>query len=151
MIRISKQFSEPRRTPNTPTDAQPRRTPTKPSKQREPWQRKFYNSTSWRKLRASYIKQREAVDGGLCEECHEALGYIVHHKKHLTKANHDDFMVALNINNLSYVCKACHDQYDGHGIKNKLETPPCQFDSDGNPLPIPDDTPHWKYQKIDIS
>ncbi len=44
------------------------------------WAKAFYKSAAWQKCRDSYIAKRIAADGGLCEECQEELGYIVHHK-----------------------------------------------------------------------
>jgi len=80
------------------------------------WYKSFLNSKRWKRCRDSYIKYRVSVDGGMCEECRENLGYIVHHKKHVTEANVNVPDVALNHDNLMYVCKECHDMYEGHGI-----------------------------------
>lgn len=38
--------------------------------------RKFYDSTAWRKCRGAYIQHRMAVDGGMCETCHERPGCV---------------------------------------------------------------------------
>ena len=44
----------------------------------------FYDSSAWRKCRASYISKRQGIDGGMCERCRERPGYIVHHKTAIT-------------------------------------------------------------------
>ena len=82
--------------------------------------------------------ERQAIDGGLCEECGEALGYIVHHKITLTESNINNPDIALNFEYLEYVCKKCHDKFDGH-FKPKTATdilPMIGFDEDGQPFPI---------------
>jgi len=99
------------------------------------WAQQFYKSSSWIKCRNSYIQERINVDGGLCEECHKKPGYIVHHKMILTQGNITDSDISLNHNNLKYVCKECHDQFDGHGL-NKGERPLCLFDADGQPISL---------------
>ena len=84
------------------------------------------------------------MDGGLCEECHDKPGYIVHHKIEVTPDNINDAWVTLNINNLEYVCKDCHDRFEGHFIGKKKKN--CEkniensqkryiFDTDGFPTP----------------
>lgn len=65
----------------------------------------FYRSAAWKKCRQSYIDKRILIDGGLCEECHERAGYIVHHRTLLTPANIRDPEVSLNHANLEFVCK----------------------------------------------
>lgn len=89
------------------------------------------------------------IDGGRCEECVKQgksrpnQGYIVHHKTPLTEANIKDPNIALNEDNLMYVCKDCHDEYEGHGLpakprgrpKGSYEIKPiCKFDALGNPI-----------------
>ena len=79
------------------------------------------------------------IDGGRCEECVKQgksrpnQGYIVHHKIPLTEANIKDPNIALNEDNLMYVCKECHDEYEGHGIKKRTKTL-CSFDVNGKPI-----------------
>lgn len=99
------------------------------------WAKQFYKSDAWKLCRAGYIAERKAVDGGMCEACHERLGYIVHHKVILNQQNIQDPEIALNWNNLSYECKRCHDQHEGHGV-NCSALPVCEFDFDGNPIKI---------------
>jgi hypothetical protein len=99
----------------------------------KPWAKKFYKSAQWQDCRDSYIAERKATDGGLCEVCHDQPGYIVHHKIMLTPGNIDNPDIALNWGNLSYECKACHDLHEGHGVLNV--TPACcAFDIEGNPV-----------------
>ena len=56
----------------------------------QPWAARFYASGRWKKCRAGYIKFRRTIDGGLCEECRDKPGYIVHHKRALTPDNITD-------------------------------------------------------------
>ena len=73
------------------------------------WAKAFYTGKRWAQCRDGYIK---SVDG-LCEECAKrgkvVPGYIVHHKTKLTRENINDPDIALNWDNLMYVCKDCHD------------------------------------------
>ena len=101
----------------------------------KPWAKAFYKSDPWLACRGGYIAERRRIDGGMCEVCRERLGYIVHHKIQLTQQNIQDPAVTLNWKNLSYECKDCHDQHEGHGVKHSV-LPVCSFDSDGNPIEI---------------
>ena len=98
------------------------------------WAASFYASARWKKCRAGYIKFRRTLDGGLCEECKDKPGYIVHHKLPLTQDNIAEPDVSLAYSNLEYVCKDCHDQFDGHGVAKSL-TKKVFFDSCGDPIP----------------
>ncbi len=93
--------------------------------------RAFYTSPAWRKARRAYIAKRKAQDGGLCEKCNDALGYIVHHIVWLTPENINDVNVSLNQNNMQYVCLKCHngikDMENREGLKRRYA-----FDGDGN-------------------
>lgn len=99
------------------------------------WAKSFYRSKSWLDCRDSYISKRMQIDGGLCEVCHKRQGVIVHHIEALTPKNITNPWVTLAHDNLSYECKVCHDQHEGHGIKNKSEWL-AKFDADGNPYPL---------------
>ena len=92
----------------------------------------FYNSTRWEKCRAGFIASRIQEDGGMCQRCREQLGYIVHHKVHLTPLNIKDPEISLSWDNLEYVCKDCHDaeHLPGHGAKATF----CEFDEEGRPI-----------------
>lgn len=96
----------------------------------------FYNSKQWRRCRTAYIAHRRAIDGGLCESCHEAPGYIVHHKIELTPENINDPDIALGFNNLKYDCHVCHQK------ENSKDGPAeglvrYEFDSDGELRVLP--------------
>ena len=93
--------------------------------------KRLYKSAAWRRSRDGYIRERIAIDGGLCECCGERLGYIVHHKKALTPLNINDPEVTLNWANYSYECKPCHDLHEGHGVGN-YALPLVSFDAEGN-------------------
>lgn len=97
--------------------------------------RAFYNGQKWIRCKESYISKRRLIDGGLCEVCHEMPGYIVHHKIPLTPENINDPEIALNHDLLSYECKACHDEHEGHGIRKKGTGLLVDFDESGQPIP----------------
>lgn len=101
------------------------------------WAEKFYNSKKWRACRGAYIAERLLIDGGLCEVCHERTGYIVHHKIALDSSNIADPDIALNKRNLMYVCKECHDQFEGHfSFSTKVKKVLLMhFDENGDPAP----------------
>lgn len=58
--------------------------------------KKFYMGKAWKKCRQSYIAERIRIDGGMCEECHKNLGYIIHHKVALTPQNIDNPDITLS-------------------------------------------------------
>lgn len=99
------------------------------------WAKAFYKSKKWIKCRNYYINFRIMEDGGLCEECHGKPGYIVHHKIMLTPDNITNPDISLNSRYLEYVCRDCHDKFDGHGL-NHSESPLCVFDDEGQPVSI---------------
>ena len=72
--------------------------------------RSFYKSSNWLHCKASFIAERRAIDGGLCQRCHKHYGYIVHHKKHITPENISDISIILDHNNLEYLCHDCHNK-----------------------------------------
>lgn len=97
--------------------------------------RSFYKSKAWLKCRDAYIRQRIGIDGGMCEECKDNLGYIVHHKEPLTELTINDPEITLNTDNLEYVCKKCHDEFEGHGFKHNHKLKPLvEFDATGMPV-----------------
>lgn len=73
-------------------------------------QKQFYKSRAWLRARQAYIQYRISVDGGLCETCHQELGYIVHHKIWLNDENCNDPGIALNFDNFKYDCLVCHNR-----------------------------------------
>lgn len=97
----------------------------------------FYKSAKWKKCRTAYISSRTRIDGGMCEECGEVVGYIVHHKILLTQQNISNSSVTLDFANLEYVCKKCHDKFENHGLNKSKST--ILFDKNGQPYPA--DTP----------
>ena len=90
----------------------------------------FYKSAAWQKCRDGFIAYRRSIDGGICQRCHDAPGYIVHHKIYLSPANLRDPQIALSFDNLEYVCLSCHST-EHMGGRPLL----CRFDKDGRPLP----------------
>lgn len=68
----------------------------------------FYRSRIWERCRKEYVKSV----GGLCERCYAkgliVPGVIVHHKIHLNQDNYKDPNIALNFDNLEYLCMTCH-------------------------------------------
>lgn len=100
--------------------------------------KKFYGSSAWKKCRGAYISQRVSIDGGLCEACHERIGYILHHKVKLTPSNINDPNITLNHALLKWECKQCHDNEEEHwnDSKNKNSNSNCFFDSKGQPIDL---------------
>ena len=74
------------------------------------WAKTFYNSKAWQRCRDAYITSV----CGLCQECAKkniiASGYIVHHKTELNSQNISDPNITLNWDNLTYVCRECHNK-----------------------------------------
>lgn len=94
---------------------------------------RFYKSDLWVKTREGFIKERTMIDGGMCERCHQRLGFIVHHKEHISPENINDPEVTLNFENLEYLCKLCHNK-EHKDEMHKREKPSCIFNSDGQPI-----------------
>jgi len=93
--------------------------------------KRFYGSNDWHSCRDSFIAERLNIDGGLCQRCHDSLGYIVHHKIELTPSNITDANISLNHSNLEYVCHECHNKI--HDVWQPRSR--TYFDEDGNILP----------------
>lgn len=91
--------------------------------------KQFYHSKRWLSCRASFIAQRRGIDGGMCQHCRARLGYIVDHIVELTAENITDAEVALNHENLQYLCVECHNR------KTFSKETYCTFDENGQPLP----------------
>lgn len=95
----------------------------------------FYNSSAWKHCRSAFISHRINIDGGLCQECKERLGYIVHHRILLNEINILNPDITLSFDNLEYVCKPCHDKFEGHAhAGNKDILPKIVFDENGQPI-----------------
>lgn len=101
------------------------------------WAKSFYKSKAWQQARSAYISKRVGIDGGMCEVCGERVGYIVHHIVELTPRNISDPAVSLSLDNLMYVCKQCHDEFDGHfqNWRARRRKCNCEFTDDGQILP----------------
>lgn len=95
--------------------------------------KRFYASKEWLRCRASYIAERQAIDGGMCETCHERPGYIVHHTVWLTPENINDLDVALNHKLLRYDCLVCHNKEEE---RENAEPERYRFGEDGDVLPV---------------
>lgn len=95
----------------------------------------FYNSKQWKKCRAAYIAHRKALDGGLCESCHEEPGYIVHHKTELTPENINDPDITLAFHNLKYDCHVCHQKENVDDGPERLTK--YEFTSEGELYQLP--------------
>ena len=79
--------------------------------------------------RAAFVASRVNIDGGLCQICRDAPGYIVHHKVWLTPENITDPDIALNPANFLYVCHDCHNKIENDGGNLYY------FDENGQPQP----------------
>ena len=101
--------------------------------------KQFYSSKAWQKCRAAYIAERIMIDGGLCEKCREQPGEELHHIKHITLNNITDSDIALNANNLMWLCKDCHFKEHRESIfkqyskKKRILVDGMWFDNDGMP------------------
>jgi len=93
----------------------------------------FYNSSAWKRCRASYVETKQ----GLCERCREP-GNIVHHIEYLTPYNINNPDVTLNHENLELLCATCH-QHE-HYLRNSPTVEGVMFDEQGNL--IKRDAPH---------
>ena len=99
---------------------------------------RFYNRPAWMACRSSFIHERQAIDGGMCQRCHDRPGYIVHHKIELTPENIKDQTISLNHKLLEYVCLECHNKE--HGVFQPAERR-VMFDDDGNVIDVIDREP----------
>lgn len=95
-------------------------------------QKQFYKTQAWRRARDAFIETRKALDGGMCQNCGQDLGYIVHHEVWLNDDNVNDYSISLNPRLFRYVCLDCHNK-----IKNPDEIPlgRVRYDEYGNVLP----------------
>ena len=95
-------------------------------------QKQFYRSKAWKLARQSYINARMALDGGLCEVCHEEPGYIVHHTIWLDDVNCNDPEVSLNPRLFKYECQTCHNK---ERDPRKATPGRCIYGPDGEIIP----------------
>ena len=97
----------------------------------------FYTSREWFKCRAAFIKQRQSIDGGICQQCGKEPGVIVHHRVHITPDNIDDPYITLNHENLEYVCHECHDVIHGNRKAMPERMVRYEWGADGQPVALP--------------
>lgn len=77
--------------------------------------------------------------------CHSNMGYIVDHIKGLTPGNITDPSIALNHDNLQYLCLDCHNSKTfGAGLPTEKG---LRFDFDGNIVQICEQSPPLKNKK----
>ena len=97
----------------------------------------FYNKKPWHTCRKAFISRRISIDGGMCQDCHERPGKIVHHIVPIDETNINDPYVTLNLSNLKYVCHRCHDLIEhAQGRALVADAIEYEFDAMGNPVPV---------------
>ena len=90
----------------------------------------LYHSREWAHVREQALRR----DHYLCQRC-LSLGrvtpaVIVHHVVHLTPANINDSRIALDLGNLTCLCRDCHAIV--HGFDHEATRDDVAFDADGN-------------------
>lgn len=86
----------------------------------------FYRSKAWLDCRKAYISSVY----GLCEGCKDGTpGRVLHHKILLNKDNITNPDIALNWDNLEYLCVDCHAIR--HSKDDDTTVRGTYFDSDG--------------------
>lgn len=108
----------------------------------------FYKSDKWLQCKKSFIAERRAIDGGLCQRCRKRYGYIVHHRQHITPENITDPMVTLSHTNLEYLCQECHNKehFGDAGLRYMIgeDGQPISPSIVDNRLPPRDRLQRWK-------
>lgn len=108
----------------------------------------FYKSDKWLQCKKSFIAERRAIDGGLCQRCRKRYGYIVHHRQHITPENITDPMVTLSHTNLEYLCQECHNKehFGDAGLRYMIgeDGQPISPSIVDNKLPPRDRLQRWK-------
>lgn len=108
----------------------------------------FYKSDKWLQCKKSFIAERRAIDGGLCQRCRKRYGYIVHHRQHITPENITDPMVTLSHTNLEYLCQECHNKehFGDAGLRYMIgeDGQPISPSMVDNRLPPRDRLQRWK-------
>ena len=92
---------------------------------------RFYHSKEWKACRKYYIEKRRLVDGGMCEHCQGRLGQHLDHITELDIATLSDPMIALNHDNLQWLCQPCHTAKTFSKEKRRV-----LFDEEGQPIVI---------------
>ena len=90
----------------------------------------LYHSREWQHVREQALRR----DHYLCKRC-LSLGrvtpaVIVHHVVHLTPGNVNDPRIALDLSNLTCLCRDCHAIV--HGFDHEATRADVAFDADGN-------------------
>ena len=108
----------------------------------------FYKSDKWLQCKKSFMAERRAIDGGLCQRCRKRYGYIVHHRQHITPENITDPMVTLSHTNLEYLCQECHNKehFGDAGLRYMIgeDGQPISPSIVDNRLPPRDRLQRWK-------
>ena len=93
---------------------------------------KFYKSKTWQKTAHDYA----ASVNFLCEKCLAegkiVPGAIVHHKVHLTDENLMDPEIALDFDNLEYLCRDCHAREHSAAKEKRARTKRWEIAEDGS-------------------
>lgn len=94
--------------------------------------KKLYNSKEWHAVRMLALQR----DRYMCTGCGD-VAQEVHHIVHLTKHNINDPNITLSLDNLTSLCKDCHNKIHERGKYKRLEHTECgmKFDENGNPIP----------------
>lgn len=79
--------------------------------------KEFRNSREFNELRNNLIIERTNRNGELlCWKCHKPIfkkyDAIAHHKKELTMANVNDYMISMNPDNIEFVHFKCHNELE---------------------------------------
>ena len=90
----------------------------------------FYNSRAWRRVSKVFLQSKHYI----CERCGGA-GEIAHHKIYLDKWNIRQPEIALNMDNLECLCKACHNAE--HNEMGSATADGISFDAEGNVIYSP--------------
>lgn len=85
--------------------------------------REFYNSSAWQKQR----KYKMLQENYKCAKC-GGVAVDVHHKITLTEQNVNNYNVSMNLDNLEYLCRTCHNQ-ETHSTKVSYT-----FNENGDPI-----------------
>ena len=90
----------------------------------------LYHSPEWAHVREQALRR----DHYLCQRC-LSLGrvtpaVIVHHVVHLTPGNVNDPRIALDLSNLTCLCRDCHAIV--HGFDHEATREDVTFDANGN-------------------
>lgn len=88
------------------------------------WQKQFYKSKEWQRLR-DYIRYER--DLGTCQKCKKIIinkKWIVDHIEEINEENKNNPNITLNQNNLQLLCITCHNKKTFMSNRQLLEKPP---------------------------